>query len=146
MPDRRAMSSRLAAAPSRVKTSLATSTMRSRLRFASARGLRAGGGGVSFLFGIPAVAKSFATGEYPRLSIKVGTVSVLFAGEPDVNLRDLPGSPHHDRRMANARICDGSNGFHRNGTGKGADCGRASCAWPYAQRRWRGAAEGGGRR
>src|ERR1700728_5283529 len=117
MPACRAISSRLAAAPSRVKTSLATSRMRSRLRFASARGLRAGGGGVSFLFGIPAVAKSSATGEYPRLSIKVGTVSVLFAGDADVNLRDLPGSPHHNRRMANARIRNGCNGFYRNGTG-----------------------------
>jgi hypothetical protein len=36
-----------------VKTFLATSRMRSRLRSASARGLRAGGGGEIFFFDMP---------------------------------------------------------------------------------------------
>src|SRR5580658_6855603 len=86
MPVWRAISSRLAAAPSWVKTSLATSRMRSRLRWASARGLRAGGCGTSCFFGIrQGYRKVFATGDSLRLSLYSETVSVLLDGDADVN-------------------------------------------------------------
>jgi hypothetical protein len=42
--------------------------------------------------------KYSATGECPRLSYYVGTVSVLFDGDADVNWRALPGWRHNNRR------------------------------------------------
>src|ERR1035437_6936651 len=66
------MSSRLAFAPKRVKASRATSRMRSRLRWASARGFRRADCKV-FL----AITKKCATGDSLRSSTNTETFSIL---------------------------------------------------------------------
>src|SRR6202789_3344747 len=81
----RAMSSRLAAAPSRVNTSLATSRMRSRLRSASARGLRASDGGGSFVFGICNFRKNIWKRRVSPVILLIGRVSVLSGSGTNVN-------------------------------------------------------------
>src|SRR6202789_871385 len=119
--------------------------MRSRLRWASARGLRSGGDGGGFFFGMGSLRKVFATGDSLRLSLNSETVSVLLGGDPDVNSDAILTRSVLTQRSNHACICDGSNGFHWNGIGEATDCGRPPGARPYAERCRRGAVEGSGR-
>src|SRR5579875_3287128 len=76
-PARRAMSSSVALAPCSVYACLAASRMSSRLRCASARGLRSVGGGAGLLVIRTRCGKEDATGASLRLAMYSEIVSVL---------------------------------------------------------------------
>jgi hypothetical protein len=67
------------AGPALVKTSLATSRMRSRLRWASARGLRAEGGDESFFFGIPKTKENFPQPERCSVYLYIRRLSPFYS-------------------------------------------------------------------
>src|SRR3984957_14171385 len=116
MPAWRAISSKLAAAPSRVKTSLATSRMRSRLRWASARGLRAGEGVGGFFFGTgEAAARKFLQTETLSVYTNIRRQSPYYSAAARLSIRARsPRAAAQQTEDGDACIRDGRDGFHWN--------------------------------
>jgi hypothetical protein len=88
--------------------------MRSRLRWASARGLRAGGGSGSFFEGIRNFTKVIETGDYLRLSLYTEGVSVLSGTGANVNSGATITGRVLTEEGDDACICDWSYGLHWN--------------------------------